>query len=355
MKKILMFPQKKTPQNSYLGNLTEIISSEFEVIGFNEALKSKKKIFFSYDIVHFNWLENIRGKSRFVVWLNFFIRFFTLLYFRLRGKPIIWSVHNKVAHCRGRGEHFSKIMMRYLMKWSDRIHILCEESFEEIPDLKCYKEKIICIPHGDYIGDYPKSDVNVFEKYGIPKEKKIILFIGVVDRYKNVDLLIKSFSNSGIAADGFVLLVCGACSEKSYMDQLVMDSSNNSAIYLDFNFVPVEMMDAYLRQCSLLVAPYDKESTLNSGTLWMAFSYAKVVICPKIGCVRSLVDAEKMMYCYDYDSEESHQESLKLTFKRAKDDLKKGLLQGKGLLAFEYIKSQSWLSNRKLWRALYEF
>ena len=355
MKKILVFPQKWTERNSYLGNLTEQISSHFNVVGFNEALKSDLKSFLSYDIVHFNWLENIRGKNIIKVLANFVIRFSTLLYFHLRGKPIIWTAHNKIAHCRGKGEFFSRVMMRYLMKWSARIHVLCEESYNEIPGLNQYRDKVVCVPHGDYIGDYPKSQISIHEKYGIAQDKKIILFVGVVDRYKNVDLLIRSFCKSNIVEQDFVLLVCGACSEKAYRDQLIKESENKEGVILDFNFVPTELMDAYLSQCTLMVAPYDKETTLNSGTLWMAFSYAKAIICPKIGCVKSIDDADKMMYCYDYVDEASHREALELAFVKASKDFSDGVLKDKGAMAFGYMKSHSWDAEKSRWVALYEF
>ena len=355
MKKILMFPQKRTERNSYLGNLTEQISGCFDVVGFNEALKSDLKSFLFYDIVHFNWLENIRGKNIFRALVNFVIRFFTLVYFRARGKPIVWTAHNKIAHCRGKGEAFSRIMMRYLMKWSARIHVLCEESYNEIPDLKQYKDKVVCVPHGDYIGDYPESQVNIHEKYGIDSAKKIILFVGVIDAYKNVDLLIRSFCKSNIVENDFVLLVCGACPDRAYKERLVKEMGNKKGIYLDFNFVPTELMDAYLHQCTLMVAPYDKETTLNSGTLWMAFSYAKTIICPEIGCVRSIGDADKMMYCYDYDTEDSHGRALESALARVAKDFSDGLLKEKESLAFEYMKSHSWDAEKNRWIALYEF
>lgn len=355
MKKILVFPQKRTARNSYLGNLTEQISGRFNVVGFNEALKSDLKSFLSYDIVHFNWLENIRGKSIIKVFANFVIRFSTLFYFHLRGKPIIWTAHNKIAHCRGKGEKFSRVMMRYLMKWSTRIHILCEESYNEIPDLNQYRGKVVCIPHGDYIDDYPKSQINIREKYGIAQGKKIILFVGVVDRYKNVDLLIQSFCKSNIVENDFVLLVCGACSEKAYREKLIKESENKRGVFLDFNFVPTEWMDAYLSQCTLMVAPYDKETTLNSGTLWMAFSYAKTIICPKIGCVKGIDGADKMMYCYDYEGEDSHRNALELMLVKASKDFSDGVLKDKEALAFEYMKSHSWDAEKNRWIALYEF
>ena len=36
-KKILVFPQRETPLNSYLGNLTGVVSDEYNVVGVNFA------------------------------------------------------------------------------------------------------------------------------------------------------------------------------------------------------------------------------------------------------------------------------------------------------------------------------
>ncbi|SHK76091.1 glycosyltransferase family 4 protein [Fibrobacter sp. UWB12] len=355
MIRILVFPQKETPQNSYLGNITSVISDEYTVVGVNEAIKRKWGSLFFYDVVHLNWLENIRGKSRIKVWMNFIFRFATLIYFRLRGKPIIWTIHNKEVHGQELGKSFSRIMMRSLLKWSTRIHILCDATFDEIPALEKYRNKVVCIPHGDYIQNYPKSDLNIREKYGIAESKKIVLFCGKIDPYKNIDVLVRAFEQSNIGQSDFVLLVCGSCRDLSYRNKIEQAAQGNENIILDFNFIPVDQMEAYLTQSLLLVAPYDKRCTLNSGTLWMAFSYGKTMICPEIGCIRDVLKSTDAVYSYDYDSAQSHEDSLISVFKQVKEDFADGKLRIKEQNAFDYIEKRSWKNYKKSWISLYHF
>lgn len=354
-KKILVFPQRETPLNSYLGNLTGVISDEYNVVGVNEALSRNWRSLFFYDVVHLNWLENIRGNNLIKVWMNFIFRFATLLYFVLRRKPIIWTIHNKEVHGQELGKSFSRIMMTALLKWSSRIHILCDATFDEIPALEKYRNKVVCIPHGDYIQNYPKSDLNIREKYGIAESKKILLFCGKIDPYKNIDVLVRAFCKSNMEQSDFVLLVCGSCKDSLYRNKIVLASQENKNVILDFSFIPVEQMEAYLTQSLLMVAPYDKRCTLNSGTLWMAFSYGKTMVCPEIGCVRDVTNFGDIVYSYDYNSVESHENALVTTFNRVKENSLDGTLSLKGQRAFDYIKSRSWKTFKKSWETLYKF
>ena len=61
-------------------------------------------------------------------------------------------------------------------------------------------------------------------------------------------------------------------------------------------------MEAYLKCADVLVAPYNKESSLNSGTLWMAMSYKKSMILPRIGCVKDIPNYNDLLYVYNYEN-----------------------------------------------------
>jgi glycosyltransferase involved in cell wall biosynthesis len=202
------------------------------------------------------------------------------------------------------------------------------------------KKKIVHIPHGDYFNNYPSNDFNIKEHYSIPQENNILLFIGQIRRYKNIELLMVAFENSKLSKENWTLLICGN-------GKLNAKTSKNTI--LDFNFIPNEKMNAYLEQSSLLVAPYNKKSVLNSGTLWLACSFAKPFILPVIGCVKDIPNKEEFLYIYDYENQNEHLKNLTDTLNKVNADA----LEAMGKKAYSFIQRNSWENNKEKWLGVY--
>jgi len=324
--KILIYPDSKSNSNFYLENLAGILSAKFQVDGYYSV---KPKIL-SYKYYSLNWFES-------VAFVSFIKRFFLLFLLKFLNKKIIWTVHNKVPH---EANIYSKILISLLKRLSSKIHILCPATIAEC-NLQKYEKKIIHIPHGDYFNNYPPSDFNIREYYSIPRENNILLFIGQIRPYKNIELLIEAFEMSNLSKKNWTLLICGD-------GKLNVQSSKN--IILDFNFIPDCKIRAYLEQSSLLIAPYNKNSALNSGTLWLACSYAKSFILPDIGCVKDIANRDEFLYIYDYANQEEHLRNLTETLNKA--DPKS--LETMGLNAYKFMQRNSWERNKEKWRGLFE-
>ena len=350
-KQIVIYPSKESKSNKYINNLNNTISEVYDTFGFDEV-KGKKK-FFGCDIYHFNWIENV-GNSNFKNTIKLLLRRIMICVLKLLNKKIIWTVHNNIPHNAKNQKQVLKYM-KFMAKKSDRIHVLCSETIKN-SFLNGYEQKIILIPHGDYINSYQKSDVDIYKRYNISTNKKIILFIGMIRKYKNIELLIDSFKNSHLEDNNFVLLICGECADETYREQI--KTMANSNIYFDFNFIKDEEMEAYLRQAQIIIAPYNKISSLNSGTLWMAMSYKKTMVLPLIGCVKDIENYDDFLYVYDYNSEQEHYNELLKCMKKMNKDIEenKDILKVKGEDAYSYIvNNQSWNIRKKEWINLYKF
>jgi len=333
--KILIYPDSKDRGNFYLENLSRILSSKFQVDGYYSIKSGGIKKILSCNYYSLNWFESI-FKNRFV-WLPFIKRFFLLFLLKILNKKIIWTVHNKIPH---ETNIYSRILIFLLKKWSSKIHILCPATIEEC-NLQKYKKKIVCISHGDYFDNYPPGNFSIREYYSIPKENNILLFIGQIRPYKNIELLIDAFEKAELSKKNWTLLICGE-------GKLNAQSSKN--IILDFNFISNEKMRAYLEQSSLLIAPYNKKSALNSGTLWLACSFAKPFILPDIGCVKNILNREEFLYVYDYANQEEHLENLTDILDKVNADG----LETMGKKAHNFICQNSWEKNKKKWWGLFE-
>lgn len=349
MKKVIIYPEKEGKENMYINNLYNTIKKNYEVIGYDEA-KNSIKLFLA-DVYHFNWIENTQGK---MIKLKYAKKRFLINILKILHKKIIWTIHNKVPHDTIKKDETLKFM-KFMAEKSDKIHILSKDTMQN-DFLGQYKEKIVYIPHGDYIGNYRDSQVDIYKRYNINTNKKIILFLGQIKEYKNIELLIRSFIESNLQLSGYILLICGKCGDEKYKEKL--KNMSNESIYFDFNFIKNEEMKSYLDCAEILVAPYNKESSLNSGTLWMCMSYKKTMILPLIGCIKDIKNYNEFLYVYDYKDFNDHYDNLFKTMVRIKNDIEKdkNILKNKGEMAYNYIlKNQTWKVWKKEWINLYMF
>ncbi len=353
MKTVLFFPQAKTAENFYLGNLAKTISDEFRVVGINQVLRGQPRAFFEAESCHLNWLENIRGSNEIRCLFNFVFRLGFLCCLKIFQKKIVWTVHNKVAHDQKKGRKYSKILMNILMRWSDRIHVLCAETVNEVPELQKFRKKIICIPHGDYFKNFGCGKIDIRQRYGIPQETKIIFSTGKIGPYKNLELLIDGFKKTELSQSDFVLLICGKCSDENYRKKIQQKIGDCKSIVVDFRFIENDCMGDYLEQSDVLATPYDMDSALNSGTLWMAFSYSTPMLCPEIGCIRGESEIGNCSFVYRYDSPKSHFLALCKTLESLKKETRESLAK-KGGLAYSEMQKRSWNIHKKEWISLYD-
>lgn len=347
MKKILIYPYPDLLKgNLYLENLSKTINDKYII--FNSSHSYFFSILFS-DVILLNWFESINS--------NFFSLIKRLLFLFLAKalrKKIIWTIHNREPH--DGIFYYEKFLIILLVKKTDRIHILCKETLS-IPFLKGYEKKCILIPHGDYFNNFRGKGNDIHNQHKIPKNQKIILFTGAIRPYKNIELLINAFSQSQISKKNYSLLIRGLCKNELYQNELKKHIKNDVNIFIDFSFIPNEEMESYLNQSICLVAPYQKDSVLNSGTLWMAFSYAKTIIIPSIGSVKDIPNNESMLYLYSYSNKTDHQENLCNIFKKISHDmeLNPSILQQKGIAGYKLMQENSWNNNKKKWEDLFLF
>jgi len=345
--KILIYPDNVSENNKYLESLVKTLGEFCQVDGYNSVkLQGIKKIL-SYNMYCMNWYESIYSDKK----LKPFVRkFFLLLILKLFGKKIIWTVHNKTAH---EDSIYSKFLFFLMKEMSFKIHILCPATVQEC-NLQKYEKKIIYVPHGDYFNCYPQSHFDIFKYYSIASHYKILFFMGRIKPYKNIELLIESFEKSDMPKNNWKLLICGSIeiNYNYYKADIQKHILNKENVIIDFNFIPDDKISSYLTQSNLLIAPYNKKSSLNSGALWLAFSYSKTMILPNIGCIRDLPNRDGFLYVYDYETAEEHLDNLVKTLNKVNSDSE--FLEEKGKKAYKVMEENSWENNREKWKNLLE-
>lgn len=344
--KVCFYPTCENATNHFLANLARLLCAEggFECSGFLKLAKDSDGEVYRQDVYHFNWFDQS------VTFVSFVYRLYILLRLKLAGKKIVWTIHNTVPH--GGVPAYNKILRFLLLRFSSVIHIMSEGS-RKLPYLQKFSHKVILIPHGDYFGSYPDSSLDVRQKYGIAPDEPLVLFLGAIRPYKNIELLIRNFP-----VGRATLLICGGVRPAGYLRKLqecisVSEDGVKNKVILAPDFVPDDDLSAYVRAASFLVAPYSYDSALNSGTVLLACSYGKTMVCPDIAGVQDIQNQADCLYAYHYETPAEHGAELARALNRALDDAQSGELAVKEARTLEYMHKNSWQAHSSEWCGLY--
>ncbi|RXG25992.1 glycosyltransferase [Leeuwenhoekiella marinoflava] len=299
----IVFDPIESESNQYPQMLVSGFQKQgLEVYSLNEMLSDLNK-FKSVSVVHLNWFESVKSSFAF---LKKFVKLICLI---LGGKKIVWTMHNKTPHIK-KVFLLQKILLRILKEKADVIIIHStatkELLYKESPR---FAEKTVYIPHPNYIGVYGSAT----QQKDFSNEPLQLLFLGAVKPYKNIELLIEAVQT--FSKEEVELTIAGKCYTMEYEEFLNQKISKNN-IRTNFQFLEDGALKEALEDHELVILPYDLRSSLNSGTVILAFSYARSVICPEIGTVRD-VKNKKQILGYSYGDEHEHKEQLILAIKRA--------------------------------------
>lgn len=306
----IIFNPPVNEENQYI----QLLVGELRARGYTvhplDDFFSSRKHFKSIRLVHLNWFENIDDSSFFVALRSFFRKLFVLTVIRLSGKPLVWTMHNRTSHEQGLA-FFGRTLTKLLVRWSHRIVIHTRQSEVLLAAYgKRISAKTVYIPHPNFIGVYGDVLPPKREETGTLS----LLFTGMVKPYKNLELLIDVV---GIFGSAVQLTIAGKALNKHYQQQLADHASRVGNVKFIPYFVPDSELAALIAGADALVLPYDITSSLNSGTVLLAFSYKKTVVCPAIGTLSDLGEQLKDVFFYQYHTPEEHRVALTEQVKRA--------------------------------------
>lgn len=299
----IVFNPPVNEENQYIQRMVGELRARGYRIHPLDTIFSGRRHFRSIRLVHLNWFENIDDSGFGVALRSFLRKLFVLVVIRLSGKPLVWTMHNRISHEQRFG-FFSRSITHLLVRWSQRIVIHAWSSGELLAVYgKKAPAKVGYIPHPHFIGLYgePKPDIQRSD------HMLRLLFAGMVKPYKNLEMLIDVVSAFGSRVQ---LTIAGKAIDTDYERRIATRVAQAGNVTFLPYFVPDDQLAGLLGDADALVLPYDLASSLNSGTVLLAFSYRKTVICPEIGTIRDLGSQSIHTYSYVYGTEQEHRAEL---------------------------------------------
>ncbi len=232
---------------------------------------------------------------------------------KLLNINVVWVFHNKIPH------DVSNILemennICFLIRNSTHIIIHSRNSIEI---LKGYEKnlninKVCYIPHPNYIGDYGAyRGIKKMPDFG---ESFVFAFLGQIRPYKNIEVLLAAFKMLKDKYD-CSLMLAGMAPSQEYLDRLTQLVKGQNGIYFFNKYVDDMEMERYLDVADIIVTPYALRSSMNSGTMIMAYSCGKTTITPSICMAEDFPD--DLIYKYRYATETEHVNQLALQMEQA--------------------------------------
>ncbi len=343
--KIGFLPYHKD-SNKFIQITQEIIREcGCEIVPVNRRLLMQRKQN-KADAVFLNWSENIYAENNIAFLFRILKRKIVILAYKLKSTKIVIYFHNHIPHdTPTKRQEMVLKYMKWLYKKADYIIILSKESKKYLFDFverDVVERKTRYIPHPNYIDVYSKNDKKLRKD---PEDKFRLLFIGQVRPYKNIELILELARNSKDKDICFTIM--GKCSDRNYERELINLASELENIHLELKFVEDDQIDQIIREQDALVLPYDIKSSLNSGTVILAFSNARTVICPEIPTVDDF--NKDNIYYYNYSSPKEHKTELQRRVLQAYNDWKTNpeKYYKKGLELFNEVQDKNSSSRIK--------
>lgn len=258
--------------------------------------------------------------------------------FQSLGGVVLWTIHNALPHTL----KFESAEIEFHQSLADRANSIILHSNDALPVIREYynveEAKVRIVPHGNYIDVYPDHTDGSQSRQvlGLSQESLTFGFVGQLRPYKGLDLFIDGMfelisNNENVAA-----LIAGKAVWPYKPGSITKKCMPSKQISVKENYIDDEDLHLYINAADIVVLPYT--SILTSGSVFLALSYSKPVVVPRLPALTSLCDLP-FVFSYEPECIESFVECLKRISALGMEEL--ALL---GEKAYEYAEQFDWAS-----------
>jgi len=228
---------------------------------------------------------------------------FDLIFSKIMGLKVVYTVHDVVSNLEKTKS--SHRLINFVLSNADKLITHNEFSKNQMLDLfKGIGKGIVVIPHGNYLPFIKlKEDQKDSRSYlNIPKNKKVLLFFGMIKKIKGLEILLKALVEVKKVHEDIVLLIAGKSWEDNFnIYQEIIDRENlNENCIIHNKYIPSEDVAHYFCSSDLSVLPYKRIS--QSGVLMMAMSYNSVVLTSDLPSFKELITDGETGFLFDTEN-----------------------------------------------------
>jgi len=315
------------PLRGGIANLAEALSRSMNEFGFDSSIISFKlqypsflfpgktqfdnssppigvKIFTLLNSINpFNWLSTanyiVKQKPELVIvrfWLPFMgpclgtvIR---IIKWKLPKLTVIALTDNVIPHEKRIGD---RVFTNYFLQPCDGYIAMSKSVLEDIKSFLSQKPMLFS-PHPVYdtFGEIISLE-EARKKLNIGSSEKVVLFFGIIRKYKGLELLLQAFATEKIKNLNLKLIIAGEFYDESqpYLDFIEKHNLKNN-IVLSNGYIPFEEVKNYFCASNLVVQPYI--TATQSGVTQIAYHFNKPMVVTNVGGLPEMVENGKSGY-----------------------------------------------------------
>ncbi|NOX48738.1 MAG: glycosyltransferase [Chlorobi bacterium] len=244
----------------------------------------------------------------FKYWMPFFAPAFGTVVKWVKRKTdvkILVICDNVIPH---ENRPFDNKLTRYFFNHVDHFIVMSEVVKKDL--LSLYpRAHYSYAPHPVYniFGD--SIDTNKAREILGIKSEKVILYFGLIRKYKGLDLLIKAASVLRNKLENFTILIAGECYEDPGKYQaLVKENELETVVDLKLQFIPDKEVAVYFSAADIVVLPY--RSATQSGIVQIAYHFDRPVIVTNVGGLPEIVPQGDVGYVVEVNDPEAIADAL---------------------------------------------
>jgi glycosyltransferase involved in cell wall biosynthesis len=234
-------------------------------------------------VIHFQWVVDRKADSHFIQLLKW-LRF-----------TIVYTAHDVLPHDDDTPE--ARRLFQKLYNFADAVVVHAEKNKQQMIDsFSIDPGKISVIPHGANTLFFKSQDLSREEaraRLRMPATRKVVLFFGLIKRYKGLEYLLQAFKQIREQANEATLLIVGSVyngdpATFQYYSNLLAQFDTQDDVIRVTEYVSFDRVGYYFAAADVVVLPYVK--TTQSGILLSAFAAGRPVVVTDTGGLSELVE-----------------------------------------------------------------
>jgi glycosyltransferase involved in cell wall biosynthesis len=230
-----------------------------------------------------------------ILWNNkfeLFDRTALMVFYKLLGKKIAFTVHNVNARARDGGDSWlNRATLRFQYRRCDHIFLHTEKMKSELVfDFGISEKKTSVIPFGinSTVPDTQLTTAKARQQLGLSEKEKVLLFFGNIAPYKGLEYLLEAFTKVAQKEKNYRLIVAGRPkgSEDYWAGLLEKISASpvRDKIILKIEYVPDAETEIYFKAADILILPYTH--IFQSGVLFLGYNFGLPAIAADVGSLK---------------------------------------------------------------------
>jgi D-inositol-3-phosphate glycosyltransferase len=219
-------------------------------------------------------------------------RTLVLLYYRLLGKRLVFTVHNVNVRKRdGNDGVLNRATLRIQYSLLHHLFVHTQEMKRELQaDFDVPEHKISVIPFGvnSTVPDTALSRADARARLGLGERDKAVLFFGNIAPYKGVEYLVEAVALAATKVPDCRLIIAGRPKgAESYWASIQAQTRRlalEPRVIERIEYVPDAETEIYFKAADVLVLPY--VHVFQSGVLFLGYNFGLPVIVSDVGSMK---------------------------------------------------------------------